>query len=253
MPRPVFDRPIAHRGLHDRSSGVIENSRTAFQRAIAAGYAVECDLQLSSDGVPMVFHDSNLDRLVGRPGRVVDTPAAQLAEMDLLGSADGDRPQSFADLLSQVRGQVLLQVELKRQEGHATPMLAKQVATLALGYPGPIVIESFDPALLILVARFGFLGPRGIITERYDDLSDPDVVRLSRARRGFLRGLWHWPWSRFDFISASKDALDLPAIRLFRMLGKPVTTWTIRSQREAAATAGHADQIVFEGFDPDRA
>ena len=53
MSKLVFDRPIAHRGLHDRQAGVIENSRSAFDAAIAGRFAIECDLQLTSDGVPV--------------------------------------------------------------------------------------------------------------------------------------------------------------------------------------------------------
>lgn len=253
MPRPHFDRPIAHRGLHDKGSGVIENSASAFNRAIDAGFAIECDLQLSADGVPMVFHDEVLQRLVGRTGRVLDATAAELSAMSLLGSAGGEGPQRFDEMLAQVRGRVLLQVELKRQPNTAaTQMLAKKVAESALAYGGPIVLESFDPALIILVARFGFMGARGIITERYDDLDDPDTAGLSPARRRFLRGLWHWPWSKFDFISVSKDALDLPAVRFWRSLGKPVTAWTIRTNAEADKAMCGADQIVFEGFEPHR-
>ena len=61
----LFDRPIAHRGLHDRSRGIIENSRSAFEAAIAHGYAIECDVQLSSDGVPFIFRDDTLERMRG--------------------------------------------------------------------------------------------------------------------------------------------------------------------------------------------
>ena len=42
--------PITHRGLHDMVNGVQENSRTSFLAAIKAGYGIELDLQLSSDG-----------------------------------------------------------------------------------------------------------------------------------------------------------------------------------------------------------
>ena len=251
MPRPAFMTPIAHRGLHDRAAGIIENSRSAFDRAIAAGYAIECDLQLTRDGVPIVFHDATLDRLTGRSGRVIDLTADEVCAIPLLGSSAGDTPQRFTELLDQVQGRVLLQVELKHQTGAATGMLAKSVADRASAYAGPIALESFDPALVALVSRFGFMGPRGIITERYER-TDEDTAHLSPSRRRFLRHLLHWPWTRFDFISASKDAIDLPAIRFFRALGKPVTVWTIRSAVEAGATQSASDQIVFEGFTPGR-
>ncbi len=252
MPRIRFDRPIAHRGLHDRANGVIENSRTAFEHAIAKGFAIECDLQLTRDGIPVVFHDPLLKRLLGRDGRVSDLTAAEITRMPLLGSAAGDCPQRFSDLLEQVAGRTLLQVELKRQQGPATGMLAKQAAAMGKAYAGALCFESFDPALVILVRRFGYKGPRGIITERYENLAEPEIAALTPTQRGFLRGLWHWPWSRFDFISCDKSALDLPAVRFWRTLGKPVTAWTIRSAVEAATARPHIQQIVFEGFDPDR-
>ena len=60
----------------------------------------------------------------------------------------------------------------------------------------------------------------------------------------------HWPITRFDFISCRDNALGLPAVRLFRSLGKPVTSWTIKSAEAATTALRQADQIVFEGFLP---
>ena len=90
MPRVVFDRPIAHRGLHDAAAGVIENSRSAFEAAIVAGYAIECDLQLSSDGVPFVFHDDDFDRLTNATGLSNTRPIAEVQQLALKGSATRD-------------------------------------------------------------------------------------------------------------------------------------------------------------------
>jgi glycerophosphoryl diester phosphodiesterase len=86
-PRPHFDRPIAHRGLHDRAHGVIENSRSAFEAAIARGFTIECDVQLSRDGVPVIFHDDDLERITGRTGPVSSLTAGELGATPLLGSA----------------------------------------------------------------------------------------------------------------------------------------------------------------------
>jgi glycerophosphoryl diester phosphodiesterase len=246
----AFPRPIAHRGLHDKSAGVIENSRTAFEQAAQAGYAIECDLQLSRDGVPMVFHDQRLDRLTGRAGLVRETLAADLGTYPLTGSAANDCPQTFAAFLDQIGGRVLLQVELKHQTTpEATEALARAAFEIARHYSGPLVFESFDPRLLTVVRRAGYAGPLGIITWRYDE-PDDDTGTPNAFRDFALRHLLHWPMTRFDFISCDKTALDLPAIRLFRALGKPVTAWTIRSQVEADAALASSDQLVFEGFAP---
>jgi hypothetical protein len=67
------------------------------------------------------------------------------------------------------------------------------------------------------------------------------------------RGLYGWRWavSNFDFISAHHRALGLAAVRFWRALGKPVTARTIRDPAQAAAARDRADQIAFEGFDPE--
>jgi glycerophosphoryl diester phosphodiesterase len=250
MEHTLFPRPIAHRGLHNRAAGVIENSASAFEAAIAGNFAIECDVQLTSDGVPVIFHDDAMERLLGRPGLVADTSAGDITALPLLGSSAGDKPQRFTDFLSQITGRTLLQIELKHQrDASGTQHLARAVAEALKAYTGSVTIESFDPNLLTAIRQFGFTGPRGIITYDY---ADPGEDRgLTEEQRYSLRHLLHWHETQFDFISCDKSALDLPAIKFWRALGKPVTAWTIRSKLEAEAALPHIDQIVFEGFDPD--
>lgn len=248
MPAPKFDRPVAHRGLHNRGQGVIENTRSAFGAAIAKGYAIECDVQITSDGVPVVIHDDETTRLLGRPGLVRDMHADQITRLALVGSKAADHPEPLEAILAAVDGQVLMQIELKRQRGDNTDRLAAAAVAVASSYSGPLVFESFDPNLLIAVRRHGYEGPIGIISERYEGQDGAD---LNIWQKMILRNLTHWPWSHFDFMSIDQRALSLPAVRMFRALGKPVTSWTIRSADQAHAALRLADQIVFEGFDPD--
>lgn len=247
--KPVFDRPIAHRGLHDRRRGIIENTASAFAAAIEKGYAIECDVQLSRDGIPMIFHDDDLDRLTGVSGPVSARTMAELASYPLLDSATGDTPQRFTEFLAQIGGRVLLQIELKQQPNQsATEVLAQTVMDALKGYRGPVTIESFDPKLLVEVRKRGATMPLGIVTYGYDE---PEWDQhLSPATRFLLRHMLHYPWTRFDFISCRDNSLDLPAVRFFRRLGIPVTAWTIKTPAAALAVIGKADQIVFEGFEP---
>ena len=75
--------------------GIVENTASAFAAAIARGYAIECDLQLTGDGEAVVFHDEHLDRLTEARGMVKDLTAAEmkaLAIRQLAGSrADAGR------------------------------------------------------------------------------------------------------------------------------------------------------------------
>ncbi|MCW5720571.1 MAG: glycerophosphodiester phosphodiesterase [Devosia sp.] len=250
MTTQLFPRPVAHRGLHDRAAGVIENSASAFAAAIAGDFAIECDLQLTSDGHAVVFHDEKLQRLTGESGLVSGRSAAEMTAMTLLDSKAGDRPQTLEAFLEQIAGRTLLQIELKHQpDAAATRQLAKTVADALARYSGPVTVESFDPRLITLVREFGFAGPRGIITHDY--ASKDHEPSLTEEERYVLRHLLHWHETQFDFISCAKDALALPAIIFWRTLGKPVTAWTIRSPVEAEAVRPYIDQIVFEGFNPD--
>jgi glycerophosphoryl diester phosphodiesterase len=76
------DRPLvfAHRG---GATLAPENTATAIDNGLALGAdGVEIDVQLSSDGIPVVIHDHTLDRTTDASGPVQDFTAAQLARVD---------------------------------------------------------------------------------------------------------------------------------------------------------------------------
>jgi glycerophosphoryl diester phosphodiesterase len=205
---------------------VIENSHAAFEAAIVGGYAIECDVQLASDRVPFIFHDDDFDRLTKATGPSDAKPIADVQKLVLTDSADGDVPQTFDQFLA----------------------LAESVALSLAGYRGPYTLESFDPNLLVALRKAGVRAPLGIITYGYDE---PDWdTKVTPWQRVVLRNLLHWPLTRFDFISCRNVSLGLPAVRMFRALGVPVTSWTIKSAADASAALRQADQIVFEGFLP---
>ena len=248
----ILKRPIAHRGLHNRDKGVIENSKTAFAQAIKAGYGIECDLQLSGDGVPMVFHDAELSRLTRQAGKISSLSARQICRIKLTASKRGDTPQTFSEFLSQVDGAVPIVIELKKQSDGRNQQLAVAAVEAAKDYKGSIAFKSFYPSILSAVRTAGFSGPIGIIVTKIT--SDNDHFKeLNVLERTIVHNLLHYPQSRFDFISSNYKALDLPAIRFLRKLGFPVMTWTISSFEIAQKTRGHADQLVFENYLPYRA
>lgn len=250
MPDDPFARPVAHRGLHDRAEGIVENSASAFAAAIERGFGIECDLHLTADGEVVVFHDDDLERLTGRTGRLHTISAEQLCATPLLGSVAQDCPPRFTALLSQVAGMAPLVVELKRQPSAAAGReLAHKAVDLVREYRGPLVFKSFEPAILAAVRDAGYNGALGIVTYGY---RAPEWNRtLSAPQRIVRRHLLHWPRTRFTFISCAHDALTLPAIRLFRPFGMKVMSWTVKDPATARYALEHADQIVFEGFDPD--
>jgi glycerophosphoryl diester phosphodiesterase len=85
-PAWLTERPIAHRGLHDAASGVIENTLQAAEAAIAGGFAIECDIQMSADGEVFVFHDDTLDRLTDAHGALIEMRAEAIRRARIVGA-----------------------------------------------------------------------------------------------------------------------------------------------------------------------
>jgi glycerophosphoryl diester phosphodiesterase len=242
----VFSRPVAHRGLHDRAGGIIENTISAAEAAIAGGYGIECDIQLSADGEAMVFHDHTLDRLTAAQGPVIERKAADLAALAIGGS--GDRIPTLGRFLDAIGGRTPLVIEVKSRFDGDLRLTQRLVDVLA-GRSDPVVVKSFDADVIALLRRIAPGIARGIVAQsRYDER---DAASLGESRMREMTELLHWERTRPDFLSWRH--LDLPAAAPFlgRLLGQvPLMSWTIRSQADAERVRAHADQIVFEGFAP---
>lgn len=239
-------RPIAHRGLHDRAAGVIENTPTSVARAMEAGYAAEIDVQISADGEAVVFHDETLDRLTEARGQVAALPLAELRRVAFRETSD--RIFTLDDCLDVVAGRQALVVEVKSVFG-ADMRLAARVAERLSERGGYVAAKSFDPRVVATLRRLAPSIPRGIVGEAFAD-GDPHWEALGPRRRFLARNLLHWPATRPDFLSWSVDDLDRPTLRIARAAGLPVMTWTVRTPADQARAALGADQIVFEGFRP---
>lgn len=244
-------RPIAHRGLHDRAQGRIENSPAAAAAAVAHGFAIECDVQLSADGEAVVFHDFTLDRLTGESGPVSGRSAADLSRIGLAGSPD--RIPSLPDFLALIAGRVPLVVEIKSAfDGDLR--LARRTAEIVAAADGPIAIKSFDPDVIAFLRQnrtaLDLAGvPLGIVAEAV--YTDGEWTKLQPAKQTELANFLHWDRSRPDFLSWSVRNLPHPTPYLCRAgLGLPVMSWTVRTPEQRAVAARWADQMVFEGFLP---
>ncbi len=227
-------RPIAHRGLHDLANGRPENSLAAFGAAVEAGYAIECDLHLSSDGVPIVFHDDDLHRLTGESGGVRDRTASELREFRLFDSPEW--VPTLDELLALTAGRVPLVIELKHIPGRDAGFV-RAVAEGLRRYDGLAALMSFDAALLAEVKASAPHLPRGLIAEG-----------------DWRRAAEHFQAVRqlgVDFISYSINDLPTPMpIIAKRALGIPLICWTVRTPAQLRRAKAWTDQITFEGFLP---
>ena len=239
--------PIAHRGLHDRTNGVIENTISAAEAAVARGFPIECDVQLTLDRDAVVFHDFTLERLTGETGAVAERTSAEISAMAVAGSRS-DRIPTLSAFLGRIGGRVPLVIEIKsRFDGDVR--LADRTCEILRGYGGPFCVKSFDPEV---IARVRAIAPgivRGIVAE--SSHSDPSYDALDRERKHALANLLHFEDSQPQFLSWRVQDLPAAAPYLARLLGsRPVMAWTVRDPQHRARAERWADQMVFEGFLP---
>jgi glycerophosphoryl diester phosphodiesterase len=242
----LIARPIAHRGLHDASRGLIENTAGAMCAAIDAGYGVETDVQLTADGEAIVYHDDTLGRLTEGEGQLGRFTTAELKRVPFRGSAE--RMITLGELCDLVHGRGTMLVELKSKfDGDGR--LPARVAEVLSGYRGPVAAMSFDPNQLAALRHSAPSLVRGIIAAKYRPHPYRDVMPAwMRHGMGYLLTAFA---AQPQYVAYA--VADLPALApIFarRVLGLPLLTWAVRTEAERERTARWADQMIFEGFRP---
>ena len=179
-------RPVAHRGLHEISRGIIENMPGAIEAAIAGNFSIEVDIQLTADGEAMVHHDDALGRLTEGSGPLLAKTAAELKAVKFRNT--GEHMMSLADLCTRIAGRVPLVVEVKSHFDGDRKLVTRMAEVLS-SYSGPVVGMSFDPDQVLALRETVPHLPRGIVAQRSYD--DEYWARLTKAQRDSMLHLRH--------------------------------------------------------------
>ena len=232
---------IAHRGYFNNEAGIPENSLSCFQAAIDKGFAIELDIQLSSDGVAMVFHDADLERMCGVEGKIWDYTAAELQEMKLFGTEE--TIPTFEETLALINGQVPLLVEYKMDKVDTAVCAAGQA--LLDEYDGAYAIQCFDPRALLWYKKNAPEVARGQLAEEYWENEKYDGQALYLVLTYMLTNVATAP----DFISYKALHKDNLALNVCRMLGAKTACYTIKSAEELDYVNNEFDMYIFDSFD----
>ncbi|TRD22612.1 glycerophosphodiester phosphodiesterase family protein [Palleronia caenipelagi] len=246
LPAHFIRRPFAHRGLHDKASGCIENSRSAFLAAVEHGYGIELDVQITRDGIPVVFHDPGLERLTGRIGWVADHTAAELREMVLTGGADVVLPLS--EILAEFAPKAPVLVEIKalpEQDLAAIGSAVGDVVRAAVRGGTEIAVMSFAPTCVQTLGKMPAHVYRGLTACPAEDYAG----RLSAELRQSLAQMDAWT-DDLEFVSYDHRALNIPRIAELKERGASILCWTVTTPQQQGEAMKIADQITFESFRP---
>lgn len=237
----------AHRGLHGTvgaDSFAAENSMTAFERAVEHGFGIELDVQVTSDGEAVVFHDNTLDRVTGVQGKVKDKTLAELKELRLLGT--DETVPTLREVLDLVDGRVPILVELK--ETGADHTISQKSAEILADYSGEFIVESFSPLAFGAIRERLPDVPCGFLVDKHTNYEKSRTMLHRLLQRCLFNCV-----SRPAFISLNHKTPKLfPVGFIRRLFGTPVIAWTVKSgEEEAEAYKNGFSGVIFEGYLPD--
>lgn len=216
---PALPRVFAHRGLALEAP---ENTLLSFAYAVAAGATyVETDVHASHDGVAIIAHDEDLERVAGRPVRVDHLTASELGRIDL------GHGQSFTTLAEALDAFPETRFNIDIKSRAAVQPTVETI--LAAGAGNRVLVSSFSETRRAAALR----GLPGVVSSasarRFAVALLGGKVGFSPAVRGALRGL---------------VAVQVPE----RALGLRVTTGAMVDRLHAAGVEIH----VWTVNDPDR-
>lgn len=211
---------FAHRGA---SGYAPENTLEAFALAIEQGAdGIELDVQLSSDGVPVVIHDETVDRVTEKNGWVKDYTLQELKELTVLKNKFPGYSQSRIPTLKEVLEMVkpsAIQVNIELKTGiYWYPDIEKKVAKIVreMGMQDKIIYSSFNH---YSVQRMKEIVPDARTAYLYSDVI-LDVAEYAKRTKvdGLHPAVYHVKMA--DFLEE------------YRKSGLQVRVWTVNEETD---------------------
>ena len=239
----LIQAPIAHRGLHDISRQIPENSMPAFMGAVDRGFTIELDIRRTADNQIVVFHDSNVLRLTGSNQEIDALPFQSIKDLRIRNTEY--RIPLFSDVLKTVAGKVPILIDIKTEK--TAGVFEANIFEILGTYSGKFAVESFNPHTL---QWFKNNAP-GILRGRvaYDHHAE-NFRFLRRYLVGrYLKGDAGSP----DFLAYDIRCRPYWAVQFHRRRGAVILGWTAKNEKQMTACRKYFDNLMFEGFLPENA
>jgi glycerophosphoryl diester phosphodiesterase len=183
----------------------------AFERARRVGAdGIELDVRFDGDGTVIVFHDSELQRLCGRPGRIEDMSAAARAGLRVGGHAI----PTLAEVMDAL-GDLEVDVEIKSVKPGRMSALAAATAKVIeqSGRVDQVLVSSFDPFALL---QFHHHLPDVALAFLFHDEQPLPI------RRG-----WVGNWMGASILHPQHTLVTEPRVKGWHTSGMPINVWTV--------------------------
>lgn len=239
---PYAKWDYAHRGFYN-GADIPENTLAAYRAATDAGFGIELDVRLTRDKKMVIHHDDSLKRLCGDERLISETDFADLAGVQVGGTAE--KLPLFAEALETVAGKTPLIVEIKITNGNSAE-ICPLVADILDSYKGPYVIESFDPEAVRWFRKNRPDVIRGLLVSPFYQKSAGSFKRWAGVNLLCSNGV-----TRPDFVAYDIQRRTNRAFTLCRKLfGAQEVSWTVRTPEDCVRIRQEGGIPIFEKFDP---
>lgn len=230
---------FAHRGYHDISCGIPENSMPAFRIAIQRGYGIELDLHLTKDGKLVVFHDNTLKRLCGYNRTIEDMTYEEIQKYPLLNTSE--HIPLFQDVLSTVDGKVPLLIELKIPT--KSLRICEEAYKALKHYSGYYLIQSFNT----LGLRWFRLNAPSVLRGQLASHLTAENTKEAWIFKFLVQNLLCNIIGRPDFISYKMSDLPHLSVLILKYIFRtPIAVWTLTNNKALKKGIVRYDFQIFE-------
>lgn len=229
---------VAHRGF---SSRYPENSLLAFEKALELGAdGAEFDVQLTADGVPVVFHDESLVRITGEDVLVCELTLEELKSYDISYRFKGEclvqRIPTLAEYFALVKDRDFLNViELKTAIFEYDGIEQKTLDLIqAYGLADRVIVSSFNHYSLLRMQKLAPTLPYGILYE----------CRIAEPQR-YCNALG------MQYLHPDYRFLDDAELDKYELAGVKTNPWTVDDERAIRYLLGQENIYAIMSNKPD--
>lgn len=236
---------IAHRGLFNNKD-IPENSISAFKKAYKEGYGVELDVQLTTDGKLVVFHDGSLKRMCKVDKKIYECSYDELQQLNLLDT--NEKIPLFKDVLDCFDEKMPLVVEIKSDGDYITTV--KKTVEMLKTYDRNYTMESFHPMVIKWLKDNHPEIIRGQLA--YGMTKDKDA-KLNPIMKFAMTYLLSNVLTRPDYVAYDIKNSDNLSFRIISKLYKgECVAWTIKNQEQLIKAKEYYKQFIFDSFIPEK-
>lgn len=243
---------IAHRGVFNNEEGIVENTKSAFLKAIDKHYSIETDLHLTKDERIIIFHDNDFKRMCGVDKKTSELTLREIKELKLVNT--DEKILELSEFLTLIDGNTNLLLEFKSQSTKRDKILCNKAMEILKDYKGLYAVQSFHPLIVRWFKKNYPIIARGQLFTIFDlkkEYKNAKGKKINKILSVLVRWLYNNKltnvFARPVFITHNHKDINFMA-RVCHLF-TPMIIYTVDDDKDFVKFEKKVDNIIFEKID----